>query len=227
MWRTCTTRVTADKRGPSKAKPALPADVHARLLDEFPWLQESDVQRVLSRREASGSSHGSGDLAGPMVLSEQDLVAEAVAVVETELSAKRKEWRFDEDVETYFYLFVAGGNWTKKYKGCATDSVQYKARNNAKAFCELFGWPKMKTFTFNLYGEEASNQLAREWVRKSHHYMVAWLESGGTHTFEHPDSLNYECSAAFLDWACSLEDGKHPAFARSRELQDHKPRLLA
>ena len=93
----------------------------------------------------------------------------------------------------------------------------------AKDFCDLFDWPKMKTFTFRLCGEESANQLARDWVRKSNHYMIAWLESGGLQTFRDPETINYEGSLEFLDWASAVDDLEGATFARVRELHDQKP----
>jgi hypothetical protein len=213
----------AAERSSSRAKLSLSAEVLARLLREYPWLQECDVARVLHPRRSSGPSHGPAVPAGPMRLGEEDLLDEAVMAVETELAAKRKEWHFDEDIEDYFYLFVAGGIWTKKHKGSVTDSVQFKSRNIAKDFCEFFAWPRSKTFAFNLYGEVASNQLAREWVRKSNHYMQAWLDKGGKEWFRTPESLSHESSVDFLDWACSIEDLEGPTWARIQEVLNQTP----
>lgn len=105
--------------------------------------------------------------------------------------------------------------------------MQCKARSSAKDFCELFGWPLMKTFTFNLYGEEASNQLAREWVRKSNYYMMKWLDSAGKELFDTPASRDCESSEAFLDWATTVDDVYSPTFGKIQELLDQTPRLGA
>ena len=74
-----------------------------------------------------------------------------------------------------------------------------------------------------MYGEEGANQLAREWVRKSNHYMVAWLESGGLQTFRDLDSIKYEASLEFVDWAATVDDLEGATFARIHELHEQKP----
>ena len=220
----------------TKSKPSLSAVVLAKLLEEYPWLQESDVHKILHERHASASGSGhaasaSGPCHGvpavhvPMVLTEKDLVDTAFAAVEDELAAKREEWAFTEQPDTYFYVFLPGGNWTKKFKGTASDSAQCKARSSAFGFCELFHWPKMKTFTFALYGEDESNQLAREWVRKSSHYINRWLASGGKETFVDEASCEYTCSKIFDDWAALFTADGCPTSLRITELREMKPRF--
>lgn len=83
----------------------------------------------------------------------------------------------------------------------------------------------MKTFTFNLYGEVAATQLAREWVRKSHYYIMQWLDSGGKELFDSPESRGYENSEAFVDWATTVDDVHSPTFRKIQELLDHVPRM--
>ena len=82
--------------------PSLSAVVLARLLEDYPWLQESDVVRMLDRRGSSGSAHEFVPSPGPMMLSEEELLDEAVDAVEEALAAKRREWAFDETFEEYF-----------------------------------------------------------------------------------------------------------------------------
>lgn len=103
-----------------------------------PWLQENDISRVWSQKQLSAPSHGQPVEHAPQRLEEGDFVQEVVVAVGQELAAKREEGRFGEDTETYFYVFLPGGSWTKKRKRTASDGAKCKARNSANNFCELF-----------------------------------------------------------------------------------------
>ena len=164
MWYQQSSGRHASEPSSARAKPpSLSAAVLARLLEDYPWLQESDVLRIMDRRGSSGSAHESAASSGPMRLSEEELLDDAVVAVEEALAAKRLEWAFDETFEEYFYVFLAGGNWTKKFRGVVADSAQCKSRAIARDFCYYFAWPSSTTFTFSVYGETAANALAREW----------------------------------------------------------------
>ncbi len=57
---------------------------------------------MLDRRGSSGSAHEFVAVPAPMVLSEEELLDEAVDAVEEALAAKRAEWTFDEAFEEFF-----------------------------------------------------------------------------------------------------------------------------
>lgn len=84
---------------------------------------------------------------------------EAVALVHEELAAKRAEWQFEEDPESYFYTFVCGGNWTKAFKGIVADSVQCKARSSAKGFWSYFFVAEDEDLHFQLVWRGRSEPL--------------------------------------------------------------------
>ena len=79
------------------------------------------------------------------------------------------------------------------------------------------------SFQFSLYGEHGSNELAKEWCQKSHHYMQAWLDSGGLETLESPESHNYADPWEFLEWACTL-GVSDPALDQIVQLRRQQPR---
>ena len=53
--------------------------------------------------------------------------------------------------------------------------------------------------------------------------MSVWLDKAEHDCFSTADSLDYESSLDFLDWACTIEDVLGPIFAKIQELLDQKP----
>lgn len=134
MCRKASTKEATDRT--SKKAAPMAADVLQRLLEEYPWLRENDVQRVLAMHGARGVAREKAATHVQMKLSEEDILEEAAQTVQEESAAKRSMLHFDEIMEDHFYVFLSGGQWTKKFKGCAADTAQFKARSGAKDFCE-------------------------------------------------------------------------------------------
>jgi hypothetical protein len=215
----------APSSGSSSRVKAVPVGVAERMREFFPWLTDDDIkaahekaQRKLEDLDAKGGHDGRH-------LAPEDLEEEAFAKVMGELERQRGEWNFEDDeVAANFYTLVAGGNWTKKFKGVAADSVSARCRAHVKVFCDRFHWPKMKVFHFSAHGELGANTLAREWCRKGHHYFSLWVTSVGAERFANPGELVYPQSLEFLDWAVGV-DVNCQSFAKIVELGECYPRL--
>ena len=154
------------------AKPRVTEVVLSRLLHDYHWLTEADVEVVLSRpRTRVAHRPGAPDIAAAPQ-PDDEAVEIAYEDVERELHDRRLEWVMpDEEMTQHFYTQVRGGAWTARMTGVAADSLMVKCRAHSAGFCHRFNLPKQKTFAFAKYGQAAAAELGREWCRFLNHYM--------------------------------------------------------
>jgi hypothetical protein len=147
-------RLSADNaprepKEPKVRKLTLTPTVIARLLEEYPWLTENDVN-IAYAQASTGGGGGGGAPPDHKHLTAEDLEDELVADLQAALELKRAEWEWeDDDVAINFYTWVNGGVWTKKFVGKVVDSVSGKARSHTYKYCEMFQWQKSKTYSFS------------------------------------------------------------------------------
>lgn len=213
-----------NSNNPRKPKVCPPA-VADRLRELYPWLTDDDIQRARDRAPVSRSNDTSEphSARASQRLGEEDVEEAIFEQVRTALEEKRLEWDFqDENVTVNFYVHLAGGAWTKRFKGVESDSAVAKPRAHVKDFCNRFQWPKHKVFHFSAHGERGANMLAREWCRKGHHYFEVWIGSGGLETFQNPADHEYIPDLEFLDWVVEV-DTESPTWAKITELSNQVP----
>ena len=197
--------------------------VLSRVLHDYPWLTEADVEVVLSRpRTRAAHRPGAPEIAAAPK-PDDEAVDIAYEDVERELHERRLEWVMpDEEMTQHFYTQVRGGAWTARMTCVAVDSFMVKCRAHSAGFCHRFNLPKQKTFAFAKYGQAAAAELGREWCRFLNHYMEVWQNSGQVETFIDPASHTYEWSEPFIQFVAGLDEGS-PAMERVIELQNARP----
>ncbi len=195
------------------------------MLEEFPWLTEDDVKSA-KERAARDDEEAGAHVVIPRLLKPEDYEEKAFLDIRGQLVKKREEWSVDDDeYSANFYVLLAGGAWTKKFKDVVSDSAHAKARAHAHDFCKMFNWPKTKGFHFTAHGELGSNLLAREWCRRGHHYFKVWCDSGGAEDFAEPGLYPHTETLDFHDWVVDVDAGSH-TFAKVQELTSYVPKLV-
>ena len=126
---------------------------------------------------------------------------ETAANVWKRLEAARARHETDAN-DNRFYIFLPGGLWTEEHLGVANDKVNRLARSHVKHWCDVYVWPLRKGFAYTLYGEEESNNLAREWHSRSHNFYMLWCEAGSDYAyrFTQDDFDSYIPSEEWFDW---------------------------
>ena len=108
---------------------ACSATLLQRLQEEYPWLAEDDVRRLMEKTKKLTSGTDAGGDTAARGLSAEDYTEMAYEDVMQELAAKQEEWDIvADDVSADFHCHLAGGAWTKRFKGVAVDSVWMKSR---------------------------------------------------------------------------------------------------
>ena len=110
--------------------------------------------------------------------------------------------------------------------GIGADCAACFARSGIpKQFCDLYQFPKMKSFRYSLYGVVAANELCREWQRVGQYWFEVWASEGcrGDFVFEVSELVAYdEKHDKFLAW-CQTLDVRHPAWDRTMEVRNWRP----
>ena len=127
-------------------------------------------------------------------------------------------------LDAHFYWRVLGGRWTNKHKHVAVDAATMFARAHARQWCDLYNWSCQNGFALNMYGQDASVQLAKAWTRKAI-FCQLWFEAGASEHFQYskdqPES--YVESLPFLDWAV-IVDVNSDTFDCIVAVRNHLPR---
>ena len=144
-----------------------------------------------------------------------------VALLLQELADTRQLYAH-EDQEKYFYVHFRGGKFLAERKGKSFGYATAFARSSAKDFCRAVRWPQQGIPTQRM-GPEAADKIAKEWVRKGHHFCCLWVEAGGAADFvfgaEHAPPEDLE----FVDWMLTL-DPLGVAWGFAQEARDAWPR---
>ena len=76
-----------------------------------------------------------------------------------------------------------------------------------------------------MYGEEESNNLAREWHSRSHHFYMLWCEAGSDYAyrFTQDDFDSYIPSEEWFDWGTSVDIGNETIWPRITEVNQAFP----
>lgn len=205
--------------------------VKNKLLDEYPWMKGKDIEKAMHVEEkvakepaedveVDGDDH---ELCEEEVLQK---VEDAFAHVAAEVADLRDRYEVDPAEDTEFYVKFLSGKWTLDNIGVAADRSGSFARTHVFNWCEKFHWPKMKTFSFNLYGRDNAVQLSKGWARRSSFLCHLWIEAGTPQEFEYTlDSMRgFHEPLEWLDWSLEL-DVMSDAFGRVKDLQDAVPRM--
>lgn len=217
----------------------MPADERAALLAAYPWLADDDLPADLVRRKASSRKAPSHRQAKATEHNPDEDIPSAAPPVEDALpeiaeepehvpevfddailAEIRDQLAWEDSDESYFFFHILGGAWTLKNKGVHADGAGGYARQGAPTgWCKRYGWPRQASFMFNKYSRDSAVQLAKEYCRRSHHYMMLFIQSGTDNFVYTPEVLqSYQEGSEWLDWLCSLGDGD-PAFKRGLALR--------
>ena len=124
-----------NKNARSGSTPQLKQSVIDKLLEEYPWLKESDFSAKVDAayRKGGGGGGGGHDPDEFMSLDDLDDISEEVLLdAMSELEAKRDELEDGTDDYLHFYYRVLGGKWTKAFKGVSSDGICATARAHAE-----------------------------------------------------------------------------------------------
>jgi hypothetical protein len=166
-----------------------------KLCEEFPWLRERPNRRKKTggvrlpratgaKRGRDGtsseeSSAGDSDLADYERIPKHKLLDElpdgiSDGVVE-ELVEHRAGWVWKEDMIFDFGATQLGGRWCKVFKKIPFDGAVGMAQSaDARKLCVRYAFPRQTGFAYSKWGEEAANQLAREYCRRRQHFYNCW-----------------------------------------------------
>ena len=157
-------------------------------LDENPWIREyldrPSITRASSSQQPSqpssaGDAHHSGRISVHAL--EDDDVDELWAT----LAARRQAWKASEgEQQQHFTTQIRGGRWTRANLGTDADCVAASAtKGEAATFCLKYSLPRMSSYSFAKYGEQAALSMAREWCQRMEHFFRLYLQGGSTFSF--------------------------------------------
>jgi hypothetical protein len=239
------TRLHPQDTRQTRARPAaprlcLPADVREQLLQEYPWLTDEDLPGHVARRfgaggrgtgggGAGGGGHGGrpvggheavplpGDAAG----GPEDLVLVDVA---EQLAAFRADNAVDFAEDVFFFTRILGGRWTVEHRGVLADGIGGYARGGIpREWCDIYSWPKQHANYYGRYGLAGATLLASEYMRRSHYFIVLWLEcEEEVFRYEQHHIDGYNESLEFVTWLCD-QPVDSATFARGSDLRQLRP----
>lgn len=223
------------KSAKTKQKPATPAS-KAELLQANPWLSDSDLERppaaARKRRTSSRSparqsvgrhkaAPGDGPASGE---AGQERSAGQASVAFAELREVRSQLHWSED-HTHFYTRIMGGAFTKKKTGEAADGCSGFPRGGKPTrWCDLYAFPKKRSFMFGKWGRAAATQMAREYCRRGEYFYNLFLNAGENEEFKYTAS-HVEAYVPGSDWLEFLRGCPDPVKAKAADLQAIRPRL--
>ena len=140
-----------------------------------------------------------------------------------ELAEHRAYWAWDDAGVNNFTVVNLGGRWTKAF--CAekpyNGAVGMARGGEVKEWCIMNYYPRQKGFMYSVWGEEAANELAREFCRRGQHFYNCWQLRDPDVPFvwdEFHVAAYAEC-AAFTKFADEL-DPDSPACAMVMEMRE-------
>ena len=231
-----------DVAAPPKQRAKRPRDPASRekfLLDN-PWLSDDDVPGGTPKRRQRGGNRSprgrrpiddgltddepdSRPPPPPPPLEDEEPV-EPISVHD-ELKAIREEMAWEDNPLRYFYTKPLGGGWTKENRGKAADRYGGWARSMAKEWCEVFSFPKEKTYSFVLKFEpDDTKYLSREYCRRGEYFYRLFLKKPDI-TYSRDVIESYVESEEFVRFMCACDvDG--PAFDAGLKLRKIYPREI-
>ena len=138
----------------------------------------------------------------------------------------RREFWWEDQERMHFYTRFLGGWWTLAHRGVECERIAGLARAHAESWCDIYGFPKEKTFTFRVYGRDGSIKLAREFARRANYYYLLMVDSGLEYDFEYTQEIidTYEYELDYLNWVTELANDD-PCFEKALAIRDTKPRF--
>jgi hypothetical protein len=222
------------------------------MLAKYPFLTDEDFTKSLRPAFASRSSGSSSSRPNSGPLGQGDFIAayhgalgappdvpeleNEVAVgplepmdgddVDSELARLREDVAEEAHAEMYFYARVRGGRWTAANRGVTADAISGYARGGiARAFCDIYNFPKEMSFFFRRYGDEGSRMLTNEFRKRGDYFCDLWVSSTlDDFVFTQQMLDDYTDAFEFIDWLCA-QPMDSPSFARGNELRLLGPKL--
>ena len=211
-------------------------DFMLRLLEEFPFLDESDIPvrkpRAFGRavRKAAGEKDPEeiddslGSESEPEA--DEDWAEDDMERFAEELADIRAELAGDAD-ETYFSIHVLGGKWTKAKKGVVADGCGGFARKGiATKWCTKYGFKKQAAQMFTRYGRENARLIALEYCTRGHFFFGLKLASdmGDAFQYTQADIDSYAPSEKWCEFMTGL-DLEDVSFVRGLTIQGYAPKV--
>jgi hypothetical protein len=207
--------------------------VRGKLLDEFPWLTDADLDDVCGRpAEEEGEEEEEEDDEDEMSATRRreappvDIDEAEYEKIRREMLEKRAEYAV-ADEDKFFYVRQRGGDANVFKIGQALDCAAMFARKGvAVDFCRKFEFPKQKSYHYSKYGGDVpANVLIREFARKGHYFCCLWLvhDCDDGFRFSEEDVRGYESKQEFLDLMGSLS-AESAAFAAARQIDKWRPK---
>ena len=132
-----------------------------------------------------------------------------------------------EEEDTFFYLHVRGGIWTRVHLKTTSDAIALYARGGSSSrWCDAYSFPKQSQFAYDKFGVmENVTMLAKELSRRAHYFIYIFLDSGDKHyVYTREDLESYEEFDEFKNLMAGLCDGD-PAKVRGQIIRNTFPRL--
>ena len=216
----------------ARGKVTRPSSEREKLKQEFPWLKETDFERAsgfdrprrLSHKRKADDlvSHSSdSDVADSEKDADDDVDSDCL----NELDLLREHYEADNMAGDGFVVKVLGGKWTKKNIGVAADRVATVFRGDfAKTWCQLYDWPKMMSWSFAKYGQDAAYVMAREAQSRGEFFFRLWANSEDEEdvSYTEEDVAGYTEQEGFLSWLVAQLATSVP-FTRALLLRDMVP----
>jgi hypothetical protein len=220
----------------------LSATVADLLLQECPWLDREDLSKPKSRPSLArpGHAHPGAPQHDRPPHAESDEEGVVVSSSSSDGEAPGGDDGVDvglvlaglraglvdegDDAEPYFRVQIRGGCWTLEHRDAIGDCAMAKYIDaETRYWCQAYGFPASKSFSFRLYGREGSLHLAREFARRGNYFAALYFDSVNDDWEYSPDHVA-ACGddLPFLDWICSL-DIEDPSFVRGQEVRATAP----
>ena len=191
-----------------RARPPIPPEHRAQLLEEFPWLTADDFAQEHGPAGGGGGDGGAGggEAPGAPMRLDPKTDEERAAEVRARLLAVRAEWELDW-TDSWFYVKLLGGKWTAEFKRTEADAACMLARQGAKYWCTRYKFVKQKSLYFSRYGIESCNMVTREWAHRGEYYFLLWYEDGEADDFVYSAELleSYVPTMEWVEWATRQE----------------------
>ena len=212
----------AQRTGGEARRRRMSVDRRQRVMDEFNWIDEEDLDDGPTRRRparlappgplAAPGLHPNEDEEDSLSNASQEAPAEVDAVADIPDDAA-----WDDDEETYFYARPVYGRIGRGEDNDAVRAICGFARLPARDWCAVYGFPQQAEFSIRAHGRPAAWHLAREMARRGNYFIQLWFNRGdGIENFIYNEVhvRDYEPTAAWNGFVLAHADAAWEAIDR-------------
>lgn len=204
----------------SSAAPKARTPEIAKLLAEFPWL-ENYVSQGKSGKLAGGSTKKATPTGGSQNREATDLTEGEVESIFEVLEKRRREWaQVYSTKREDFDTTLLGGGWTQAHRGVEMDaSLAFARGKQRKAWCKKRGLGQQASFSLALYGEPVAMAMAEYWADRMQYFYSLCRESNKD--MYQPSASEVEAAPTpdHVRELCLGLPGTHPVWSRLAEIQ--------